>query len=192
MLAQRTEQSASQRATQIHAIEIDRKSAQQAQVNVASSPWHTRVQVSHCPLQSYLENCETAYDLIVANPPFFENSYKTLDSARTLARHVDTLTPMALLHAASQLLTAQGHLSVIYPVYMAEKILIEGQRLGFVCTRRLQVKPTPKSSVKRILLDLVKNGEARDCQEDTLVLEERRHVYTPEFTSLVKDFYLKL
>jgi len=198
MLAQRTEnteQQMAQKPVQIHAIEIDRAAAQQAQENVANSTWHNRIQVYCFPLQTYVERCQITYDLIIANPPFFENAYKASNMARTVARHTDTLTLDNLLHAASQLLVAQGRICVIYPVEMAQEFLIQSQILGFSCLRMLRVKPTAQLPVKRILLDLMKNEEGCHqwhCQEETLVLEKHRHIYTPEFTRLVKDFYLKL
>jgi tRNA1Val (adenine37-N6)-methyltransferase len=47
------------------------------------------------------------------------------------------------------------------------------------------------SKIKRSLLLFQKNTSP-ECVPDELILEADRHVYTPEFAVLVKDFYLNL
>ena len=63
MLAQRKP------SLQIDAIEIDADAAQQAQDNIAKSPW-PHIQVHCTPLQTYQPT--TRYQLIVSNPPYIK------------------------------------------------------------------------------------------------------------------------
>jgi len=150
MLAQRTAHQTT--PAQIDAIEIDEAASQQARENVTNSPWPERVQVYHYALQEYMTRSINPYDLIIANPPFFEKAHKAANPARSLARHNDTLTHDDLLDAACQLLTAKGCLSVIYPTEIAQHFLTRADTYGFVCQRKLRVKPTPMLPVKRILV----------------------------------------
>jgi tRNA1Val (adenine37-N6)-methyltransferase len=54
-----------------------------------------------------------------------------------------------------------------------------------------RVKGTPTSEIKRSLLALSRN-ENTNPQMDELVIETARHIYTPEYIELTKDFYLKM
>ena len=53
------------------------------------------------------------------------------------------------------------------------------------------VKKTPTTEIKRSLLALSRN-ETTDRIVDELVIEVERHVYTPEYIALTKEFYLKM
>lgn len=66
MLAQRTPAS-----VDIDAVELDTAAAEQAQENVAESPWPTRVHVHQANIVEWARHCEQRYSLIVSNPPYF-------------------------------------------------------------------------------------------------------------------------
>lgn len=182
MLAQRS-------PAQIHAVEIDEDACIQARENVERSPFCNRIAVYHCSIQDYAVTCPQRYDLIVSNPPFFENAYKALHKARTLARHSDRLDKVDLLQSAAQLLSENGRLAVIYPTEEAQIFHQKAETFGFFCQRKLYVKPTLNSRIKRAIMELGKNQS--EYQETSLTIEADRHIYTAEFIALIKDFYLK-
>ncbi|GET39044.1 methyltransferase small [Microseira wollei NIES-4236] len=182
MLAQRS-------LANIDAVEIDADACIQARENVTRSPFWDRIGVYQCSIQDYATTCSQRYDLLVSNPPFFENAYKTPHQARTLARHSDRLEQVDLLQAAEQLLSENGRLAVIYPSESAKIFPEKAEAFGFFCHRKLYVKPTLNSPIKRVLIELGKNQS--EYQETTLTIEADRHIYTAEFIALIKDFYLK-
>ncbi|MDJ0555213.1 MAG: methyltransferase [Microcoleaceae cyanobacterium MO_207.B10] len=189
MLAQRSLQDKALSLADIDAVEIDVNSSIQARENVERSPWENRIKVENYSIQEYVSFCQKRYDLIVSNPPFFENASKAANQARTVARHTDFLSQADLLQAAIQLLSETGKLAVIYPLEQAEKIQAKAEYLGLFCQRKLYVKPMPEIPTKRILMELGKSQLT--CQENTLTIESKQYVYTPEFINLIKDFYLK-
>ena len=73
MLAQRTD-------AMITGIEIDPASAAQAQENVAASPWAYRLQIVATDIAGYTSY--QAFDLIVSNPPFFNEMLLPPDATR--------------------------------------------------------------------------------------------------------------
>lgn len=182
MLAQRS-------TAQIDAIEIDEDACIQAQENVTHSPWKERIKIYHTSAQDYAKYCSKRYDLIVSNPPFFENASKASKLTRTVARHTDLLSQVELLDISQQLLTPQGRLVVIYPTAAANIFQQKAQAFGLFCSQKLLIQPTPISSIKRIILEFCKTPNL--LSEQTLILEEKRHIYTANFIHLVKDFYLK-
>ena len=182
MLAQRCPQA------QIDAVDINEDACIQARENVERSPWFERIQVYHCSVQDYATTCSKRYDLLVSNPPFFENAYKAQELARTVARHSDSLPQVDILQVA-QLLSQDGRLAVIYPPETANIFQEKAEAFGFFCNRKLCVKTTLVSQTKRILMELSKTKS--QYQKNTITLQADIHVYTDEFIALIKDFYLK-
>ena len=182
MLAQRS-------FAEIDAVEIDTDSSIQARENVERSPWSDRIQIENYSIQKYANICQKRYDLIVSNPPFFENASKAKNQPRTVARHTDFLSQADLLQAAVQLLSETGRLAIIYPVEQAKNFQVKAEYFGLFCLRKLSVKPMPKIPVKRILMELSK--QQLPSEQDTMTIEEKQYLYTPDFISLIKDFYLK-
>ncbi|MBD2316172.1 tRNA1(Val) (adenine(37)-N6)-methyltransferase [Phormidium tenue] len=186
MLAQRSQSS----STFIDAVEIDHDAYQQAKENIESSPWRDRINIDHASIQDWAIACSQQYDLIISNPPFFENAFKPSQNSRNLARHSDSLSQTDILQIASQLLKPNGHLAVIYPTDLANNFLAKAQSFNLFCDRQVHVKPTPQSPVKRMLLEL--SPTKYPTQTMTITIEERKHLYTQDYIALVKDFYLNL
>lgn len=182
MLAQRSQ-------AQIDAVDINEDACIQARENILRSPWSEDIQVYHCSVQDYATTCPKRYDLLVSNPPFFENAYKAQELARTLARHSDSLPQLDILQVAEQLLHGDGRLAVIYPPESAKIFQEKAKAFGFFCNRKLCVKTTLENQTKRILMELGKSKS--EYQETTITLEAAKNVYTAEFIALIKDFYLK-
>ena len=57
---------------QIQAVELDPIAAKQAQENINDSVWKNRIQLIQTDIQHFLQTTEQTFDLIVANPPYFE------------------------------------------------------------------------------------------------------------------------
>lgn len=187
MLAQRSQTSP---IAKIDAVEIDRDAYVQAQDNIQNSPWGDRVNIYHGSIQNFAATCTKQYDLIISNPPFFEKSYKSSITSRNLARHSDSLLQTDILQIASQLLKIDGHLAVIYPTDLANNFLSKARDFDLWCDRQVNIKPTPTSSIERIALELSKTQFS--LHEIMLTIEESKHIYTKDYISLVKDFYLNL
>ncbi|MFZ4583393.1 MAG: tRNA1(Val) (adenine(37)-N6)-methyltransferase [Paludibacter sp.] len=184
MLAQRS-------IAQITAIDIDKDAVSQALFNVANSPWPSRIQVIESSLTNFKDSCTDKFDLIVSNPPFFTNSLKTPDELRTLARHAESDFHHEICNAAQNLLQAEGRLVVILPVVEGNLFVAYAQQVGLHCTQYVQVFPTPTTVVKRLLLEF--SMQKSVCKHASLVIESgTRHEYSPEFTEMLQDFYLKL
>lgn len=172
----------------VDAIDIDSGAFEQAQFNVAQSPWAGRISVSCNALQEFRP--DKKYDLIVSNPPYFTNSLKAPDAGRTLARHSDSLPLDVFLTCAAELLADDGRICVILPVVEGERFVELASEWGFGCRNLVRVFPMPHLPVKRLLIELVK-GDVKTSTTD-LIIERERHMYTDDFASLARDFYLKL
>ena len=174
----------------IDAVEIEAFSYQQALSNFAACPWSSRINAHHASFQDFAQNQLEKYDAIVSNPPYFLNGLSAKEKSRTQARHADHLPFEELLKGAIQLLLDDGTLSVILPVEEGELFIRLARLEGFYLKRKISVLPNPGKPAKRYLLEF----SMQDCklQTDELRVENgQRHVYSPEYINLTKDFYLK-
>ncbi len=185
MLAQRTH------AEQIDALEIDEEAYEQAVDNFENSPWGDRLFCFHAGLDEFIEEPEDEYDLIVSNPPFYTEDYKTENEQRDLARFHDAMPFEELIEAADLLLSENGIFALIIPFKEEKNFIALAKESELYPAKITRVKGTPTAEIKRSLLAFSRN-EIPEIEIDELVIEIDRHVYTPEYIELTKDFYLKM
>lgn len=185
MLAQRTH------AEQIDALEIDEDAYEQAVGNFENSPWSDRLFCFHAGLDEFIDEPEDEYDLIVSNPPFYSEDYKTDNEQRDLARFQDAMPLEDLVEAADLLLSENGIFALILPFKEEEKFIALTKESELYPLKITRVKGTSKSEIKRSLLAFSRN-ENLEIEINELTIEIDRHVYTPEYIELTKDFYLKM
>jgi len=185
MLAQRTS------ANQIDALEIDEEAYEQATDNFENSPWNDRLYCFHAGLDEFVEEPEDEYDLIVSNPPFYTDDYKSATEQRDLARFADAMPFEDLIEAADLLLSENGILSVIIPFKEEENFLALAKEYELYPLKITRVKGTPTTEIKRSLLAFSRN-ENVDFPVDELIIETARHIYTSEYIELTRNFYLKM
>ena len=182
---------AAQRASgcTVTGIDIDAECVTQARDNAASSPWGERIGIEQCALQEFFPTHR--FDAIVSNPPYFEESLLPPDAGRTTARHAVSLDSAGLLAAADRLLAPEGRMAVVLPPPEAERF--RAQAAGrFALQRRTDVWTTPRSGVRRCLLEFVRDGmPVGEPAADRLVIEEAPNHFTEEYKHLTRDFYLK-
>jgi tRNA1Val (adenine37-N6)-methyltransferase len=185
MLAQRSN------AEQIDALEIDEQAYEQATDNFENSPWSDRLFCFHAGLDEFVEEPEDEYDLIVSNPPFYTDDYKSGIEQRDLARFADALPFEDLIEAAALLLSENGIFSVIIPFKEEESFVALAKEMELYPLKITRVKGTPETDIKRSLLAFSRN-EIIDFSINELTIEIARHEYTLPYIELTKDFYLKM
>lgn len=185
MLAQRSN------AQQIDALEIDENAYEQCVDNFESSPWGDRLFCFHAGLDEFMDEPEEEYDIIISNPPFYSEDYKTESEQRDLARFQDALPFGDLIEAANLLLSENGIFAVIIPFKEEERFIDLCSEAELYPVKVTRVKGTPTSEIKRSLLAF-KRYELSVLTAEELVIETARHQYTEEYIALTKDFYLKM
>ena len=181
MIAQRTD-------AHIDSIDIDEGAFEQAIINVQASPWSSRLNVVLSSLQDFVS--DKKYDLIVSNPPYFVNSLKNPNEQRTTARHTDSLTHEELIDQCIPKLTEGGRICLILPIQEGLSCVEYAQTKGLCCNKLTKVFPKPAAEAKRLLIEL--SFRVTETHQESLIIETDRHVYSPEFSLLAKDYYLKL
>lgn len=187
MLAQRSD------AMTIDAVEIDENAYEQTVENFEQSDWADRLYCYHATFQEFadeLEEEEETYDLIISNPPFYNNAFETEDDSRNKARYTSSLSFEDLLSGVAKLISDNGQFATVIP-FAEEKSFIEiASKLGLLVKRICRVNGTPTSEIKRSLIEFSK-VESKLVEEE-LVIEISRHNYTDAYKELTRDFYLKM
>lgn len=183
-LAQRSD------AEMIDALEVDDNAYEQCVDNFENSPWGDRLFCYHASLGEFIEEIEDKYDLIVSNPPFYSEDYKTSDESRDLARFNDSLPFDELIFSASQLLSEEGTFAVVIPRKEEEGFLKLAEQENLFAKRICRVKGNETSQEKRSLIAF--SFEKSTPKIENLTIETSRHKYTEEYISLVNEFYLKM
>lgn len=176
--------------TQIDAIEIDDHAYEQCVDNFENSPWKDQLYCYHAGLDEYVDEVEELYDIIVSNPPFYTDEYKSENQQRDLARFEDALPFEELVEATDFFLSDHGIFAVIIPYKEEERFIqlcLERELFPLKITR---VKGTPTTEIKRSLLAFTRIEQ--NPLVDELIIETARHQYTPEYIELTKEFYLKM
>ncbi|MEE1063834.1 MAG: methyltransferase, partial [Paludibacteraceae bacterium] len=88
---------------EIVGIDIDEDAVRGATQNCEASKWAGRISRVGKSLQEFVEAAPSAFDKIITNPPYFEDSLKAPKASRTLARHTDSLPFSELASSASTL-----------------------------------------------------------------------------------------
>lgn len=169
----------------IDAVEIDKNAYVQATENFKESPWSERLNIYHVAIQDY-DNDQ--YDLIISNPPFFNNDLKSPDTARNLALHSEALSLQELLVAVKRLLKNEGIFAVLLPYHRANYFeqLLEDNSLAI--NKKMLVRQTGEHPYFRVFYFVSRNKTAFSTEE--IVIKNAENKYTEPFTALLKDYYL--
>jgi len=181
MLAQKTN------AT-IDAIDIDEASVNEATKNFDNSPWNERLRAIHCPLEKYFPSLEIKYDLIVSNPPFFQNSLLPKDQRLQLAKHNVALSINDFVADVDRLLHPDGTWAVIMPEETGKQISAIALEKNFALIRRLYILPKPEKPAKRIVYEFSKN-RLTSSETASIVLREADGKYTEAYKKLTLEYH---
>ncbi len=93
---------------------------------------------------------EEKYDLIISNPPFFSENYKTGNENRDQARFADALPLTELIEGASLLLSKMDILILSFP-FLKKRQRLKAGKYNLFPNKITRVKGT-ESSIKRSLI----------------------------------------
>lgn len=174
----------------ITAIDIDKESTEQAQLNVAGSKFFGQIKVHNISFQELTKSSEEKFSLIITNPPYFVDSLKSNDDTRKIARHNDSLSFEDLLNGVKKLLEPKGKFCLILPKNEALLFTEIAKTKGLYLSKRLRIRTrSEKESEKRHLMQF--EFKESEFSESTLIIEEDSHRnYTQEYKDLTKDYYV--
>ena len=172
----------------ILAIDIDPASVNEAQENFDASPWADRLQVYRLDFNELTH--DEGFDLIVTNPPYYNEDVLPPDAVRSAARHTHALSFEQLMQGAARLLTPIGSIALITPVEARDAVTTAATFAGLHLSRLTTVRSSEGKQPKRLLWQWSK--QRCTIQRDTLILHQKGGAFTSQYTELCKEFYLDL
>lgn len=174
----------------IDAVEIDEAAAQQAKENFNNSPWKERLKIYHTSIQQFAHSTRPKYDVIICNPPFFENDLKSENKQRNLALHSDALSLEELVSVVDELLKEEGNFFCLLPYHRTkyfEELLLKYK----LCVKeKVFIKQTPKHNYFRTIFCM--NRLATAPAESEIIIMNEKNEYTKGFREKLCDYYLWL
>jgi tRNA1Val (adenine37-N6)-methyltransferase len=173
--------------THFDAVELDAGAAAQAKANVEQSPFATQIQV--IPQDVLLFEATHHYDLIISNPPFHERQLPSPHGEKNKAHHDATLTLNDLARACSKMLSPNGQVALLLPYYRKDEALKLLQEHGLHPAIVCDVKQSTSHSFFRTMI-LSGTAHVAQVKQEIIVIKNEDQEYTPEFVTLLKDYYL--
>ena len=172
----------------IDAVEIDADAFAQAKENFLQSPWKERLHIINTDITGF--SAGKKYDCIISNPPFFEADLKSPQQNKNAAKHDTRLTLPVLLQQVNQLLNKDGYFAVLLPCHRVDYFITESLQHNLFCIEKVLVRQTPKHTYFRGMLLFSANKTETANKE--ICIKDGLGNYTPEFISLLKEYYLHL
>ncbi|MDY0932182.1 tRNA1(Val) (adenine(37)-N6)-methyltransferase [Chryseobacterium sp. CFBP8996] len=163
-------------------IDINEEAVSLTRSNFENSPFQLRLKNSHQDFKNF--ESDEKFDLIVSNPPYFEESDSEKDK---LARQTVELNFLQLISKSSKLLSENGILSVIIPFEAGgdfTKIALKNQ---LFVSRKINIKGIENSKVKRLILEF--SLMKKEVEESEFIIEKSPRQYSDQYLELTKEFH---
>lgn len=176
---------------EIEAKEIDKEAAAQAAENVTISPWKKQISVIHTDAKLY--STDKNYDLIISNPPFYEGELKSHDASKNMAHHSSELTLDGLLGIIKKSLADAGTFYLLLPYKRQEELPALFNKHALRIIEKILVRQTSGHDNFRVMLaGTHQSNPGNKYREQEISIKDGVQQYSPEFSALLRDYYLRL
>lgn len=175
----------------IKAIEIDKDAAAQAMMNFHDSPWADRIELIHTDAKEFAATDKA--ELIISNPPFYEDELRSKDPTKNRAHHDEGLILGDLITIIKKHLHPNGSFFLLLPYKRKSTIQHLLLKEQLCIQKEVLVKPSPSKDYFRILLKGThESGGTCLINTQSMEVTDEKGNYTPAFIALLKDYYLYL
>jgi tRNA1Val (adenine37-N6)-methyltransferase len=172
----------------VDGIELNEDAYQQALSNINASDWKTRLSIFHGDVRGF--NFDKTYDLIISNPPFYENDLMSPSASKASAMHDTTLRFEELLAAIDVNLISDGYFALLIPFHRFEEMKALCLSKGFYLHKAMHVRHQEQHAFIRSMVLLSRIPADADIQ--IIAIKEKDGTYTSDFKELLKKYYLHL
>ncbi|RQO34173.1 tRNA (adenine-N(6)-)-methyltransferase [Chryseobacterium sp. KBW03] len=164
-------------------LDINEDAVLLTKLNFENSPFHARLKNKHQDFKTF--ESEEQFDLIVSNPPYFEESGSEKDK---IARQTVELNFRQLISKASGFLSGSGIFSVIIPVEAGAVFISIGKENNLFLNRKVNIKGIENSKAKRLILEF--SLEEKEIRESDFIIEKSPRQYSDQYLELTKEFHV--
>jgi tRNA1Val (adenine37-N6)-methyltransferase len=173
---------------QIDAVELNEEACLQAKENINNTLLRNSISIHHQNILEFEPNKK--FDFIFSNPPFYENDLTSNQTNKNQAKHDESLTLIQLLITIKKLLNTNGEFAVLLPYHRNKEFVAFANNENFYLKEEILLKQTPSHNYFRSI-QMYSLKEVKSVNKE-LTIKEKNNTYTPQFISLLKDYYLYL
>jgi tRNA1Val (adenine37-N6)-methyltransferase len=170
------------------AVEIDENAVKDATQNIFNSPFSKQIKIEKKSIQEFTESSAEKFDLIISNPPFFQNNLKSPKVEINLAHHNTSLSFEELVFSLDNHISQDGKVWVLLPPFEMKGFLKICTKYQLFLNKKYSIKHQETKPVFREIIELSRQENTKPaCSE--INIYENNH-YSPIFVKLLKDYYL--
>lgn len=173
----------------IHSVESDSDAFTQMKQNFNESEWAGRLVAFHSDIKEF--KAPAAYDLIISNPPFYENSLKGFHKGRTAAMHDSGLRLEELIKEIKHHIRADGYFYVLIASSREKDFEDLLQAYQARVSKKLMIKNSAEKPPFRIAYRGTFASDIHPTETSEICIYQQQQ-YTPAFKELLRDYYLHL
>lgn len=169
----------------ITAIEIDQEACLDAKENFAAFNHSRPIELWETDFLHYDVN--KMHDVLISNPPYFEEDLLSMNTTRNLARHGVRLSAIELFRKAFDCSPTSGELYVMYPYHRSAEIILKAENLGWYIFRTCDVSSRATQTPRLQLMHFTKERQSPEKTQLLVYDEEGR--FTPTYKKWVEGIY---
>ena len=172
----------------IEAVELEENACKQAKENFTNSKWGNRLDIFHTDAKNFVP--AKKYDLVITNPPFYENELPSAERNKNIAKHDEGMLLKDITRITKYHLADEGYFAILLPFHRIKCFEGLAAENNFFLQEKVLIRQTPAHNFFRGILLFSTIESAVKITE--LTIKNNEGNYTPAFTALLKDYYLKL
>ncbi|MCY0978751.1 methyltransferase [Chryseobacterium wangxinyae] len=164
-------------------IDINNEAVDLTKLNFENSPFKLRLKNILQDFKTF--KTEEKFDLIVSNPPYFEENSSGKD---ILARQTIELNFHQLISKSSKLLSESGIFSVIIPFEVGDYFIDMAKENQLFLNRKINIYGIENSKIKRLILEFSLTDKT--FNESDFIIEKSPRKYSEHYLELTKEFHV--
>jgi tRNA1Val (adenine37-N6)-methyltransferase len=173
----------------IDAIEIDDSAFVQASENISKAGFKNEIRICRGDIRH--ETFGKEYEVIISNPPFYENEIKSASNQRNFAHHDEGLLLQDLLPIIKERLSKNGVFYLLLPYKRKNEIDSLFRKYQLYSSKKISVRQSTRHDYFRVLIEGKLDEQSSPIEYDLSICDDAGN-YTLEFVTLLKDYYLYL
>lgn len=170
---------------QIMSIDINEKAYELAKRNFDNSIFSDRLNLVLGDFTHYQFPDKTSFDLIVSNPPYFDENNSSKD---VVARQKIKLNFKQLIVNSVKYLSDNGQLSIIIPAQFYHEVYDLAKIHQLFLVRQINIFGIAGGEKKRLILSFSKKQSP--LSEEDFIIEKSPRNYSDSYLELTKEFHV--